>query len=131
MKTLEFAYAHRLLRYSGKCQYLHGHNGRLEVVLRSDHLDEVGFVADFGLIKETIGEWVQNNLDHRVLLCRKDPLIPMLQESGQPVFVMDDNPTAENIAKSIWDSLTDCGLPISEIRLWETSTSIATYCGDQ
>ena len=130
-KVIEFAYGHRLLEYEGKCRYLHGHNGLLEVDIDSSALDRLGMVIDFGEVNDIVRTWVNENLDHRMLLCKDDPIIPTLKGMGEPLFVMDENPTAENIAKVIWQAARGAGLKVSEIRLWETSTSRATYRGEQ
>jgi 6-pyruvoyltetrahydropterin/6-carboxytetrahydropterin synthase len=52
-QELEFCYGHRLIHYSGKCRFLHGHNGRVEIVLGGPHLDERGMLTDFGEISTT------------------------------------------------------------------------------
>jgi len=130
-KVIEFAYGHRLLEYEGKCRYLHGHNGLLEVDIDSSALDRLGMVIDFGEVNDIVKTWVNDNLDHRMLLCKDDPIIPTLKGMGEPLFLMDENPTAENIAKVIWQAARGAGLKVSEIRLWETSTSRATYRGEQ
>jgi 6-pyruvoyltetrahydropterin/6-carboxytetrahydropterin synthase len=130
-KVIEFAYGHRLLEYEGKCRYLHGHNGLLEVDIDSSALDRIGMVIDFGEVNDIVKTWVNDNLDHRMLLCKDDPIIPTLKGIGEPLFLMDENPTAENIAKVIWQAARGAGLKVSEIRLWETSTSRATYRGEQ
>jgi 6-pyruvoyltetrahydropterin/6-carboxytetrahydropterin synthase len=126
-KTMEFSYGHRLLDYDGKCRFLHGHNGLLEVDIDSRSLDSLGMVIDFGRVNDVIKDWVNTNLDHRMLLCRRDPLAPSLVEAGEPIFFMEENPTAENIARLIWQAAHAAGLQVSEVRLWETSTSRATY----
>jgi 6-pyruvoyltetrahydropterin/6-carboxytetrahydropterin synthase len=128
-KTIEFSYGHRLIEYEGKCRYLHGHNGLVEVDIETEALDSLGMVIDFGQVNEVVKEWVNTNLDHRMLLCRADPLAPSLIEVGEPIFLMEDNPTAENIAALIWHAARDAGLQVSEVRLWETSTSRASYRG--
>jgi 6-pyruvoyltetrahydropterin/6-carboxytetrahydropterin synthase len=130
-KVLEFAYGHRLLDYEGKCRHLHGHNGVLEVDIDSDALDKLGMVIDFGEVNDIIKTWVNDNLDHRMLLCKKDPIVPVLQSMDEPMFLMDENPTAENIAKTIWLAARSAGLKVSEVRLWETGNSRATYRGEQ
>jgi 6-pyruvoyltetrahydropterin/6-carboxytetrahydropterin synthase len=130
-KVIEFAYGHRLLEYEGKCRYLHGHNGLLEVDVDSSKLDSLGMVIDFGEINQVIKTWVDDNLDHRMLLCKADPIVPTLQAMGEPLFLMDDNPTAENIAREIWHAARAQGLQVSEVRLWETGNSRATYRGEQ
>jgi 6-pyruvoyltetrahydropterin/6-carboxytetrahydropterin synthase len=129
-KTIEFSYGHRLLEHNGKCRYLHGHNGILEVDIDAAELDAMGMVIDFARVSEVVKGWVDTNLDHRMLLCRADPLVEVLTRAGEPLYLMDDNPTAENIAGLVWHAARANGLNVSEIRLWETSTSRASYRGE-
>ncbi len=126
-KLIDFCYGHRLLNYDGKCRYLHGHNGRIEVDLESKELDRLGMVLDFGVVKDVMRTWVDENLDHRMLLCKDDHYVPILRAQGEPLFLLDENPTAENIAKVIFQHGSQAGLPITQIRLWETASSFATY----
>ena len=128
-KTIEFSYGHRLLNHNGKCRYLHGHNGMLEIDVEADALDEMGMVIDFTAVNEVVKTWVAGNLDHRMLLCREDPMVPVMQDADEPVYVMDENPTAENIAALVYKAAHKSGLKVSEVRLWETSTSRAAYKG--
>jgi 6-pyruvoyltetrahydropterin/6-carboxytetrahydropterin synthase len=129
-KVIEFSYGHRLLNHDGKCRYLHGHNGMIEVELGAETLDKMGMVIDFSRVSEVVKTWVDDNLDHRMLLRHDDPMTPVLMQAGEPVFTMDENPTAENIARLIWSAARDAGLQVAEVRLWETSTSRATYRGE-
>lgn len=129
-KVIEFSYGHRLLEHQGKCRHLHDHNGMVEVDIDAQALDSMGMVIDFVRINEVVKHWIDANLDHRMLLCRIDPLVEMLQGAGEPMFIMEDNPTAENIAKLIWTSARNEGLPVSEVRMWETATSRASYRGE-
>ena len=78
-------------------------------------------------IKETVKTWIDSKMDHRMILSREDPLIPLLEEAGQPIYVMEDNPTAENIAKLVFNQVKSQGIDVKEIRLWETPTSYASY----
>jgi 6-pyruvoyltetrahydropterin/6-carboxytetrahydropterin synthase len=128
-KTISFCYGHRLLRYEGKCRHLHGHNGRAEITVRTTQLDPRGMVIDFGDIKKTIGSFIDDHLDHKILLCKDDPLLPKLKEMKEAHFVMEDNPTAENIAKLIYESARNLKLPVVSVKLWETDTSFAVYEG--
>jgi 6-pyruvoyltetrahydropterin/6-carboxytetrahydropterin synthase len=128
-KTFEFAYGHRLLNHNGKCRYLHGHNGMVEVDIEAEKLDEMGMVIDFGDINEVVKKWVDENLDHRMLLCRADPMVAVMAQNNEPVFVMEENPTAENIAALVWAAAQTAGLHVTEVRLWETATSRASYRG--
>jgi 6-pyruvoyltetrahydropterin/6-carboxytetrahydropterin synthase len=126
-KTIDFCYGHRLLKYEGRCRHLHGHNGRIEVDIDSGDLDERGMVTDFGEIKRALKTWVDETLDHQMILCKDDPLVPVLKQKGELFYVIDDNPTAENIAKLIYVYARSKGLPVTAVRLWETPTSCAGY----
>ena len=126
-KTISFCYGHRLLNYDGKCRHLHGHNGRAEIVLSSKSLDIRGMVVDFGEVKEVVKSFIDSELDHRMILCKKDPIISILKARKEPYFLMSENPTAENIAKLIYDFARSKNLPVISVRLWETDTSFAEY----
>ncbi len=126
-RQIDFCYGHRLLNYEGKCRYLHGHNGRVFIVIEADELDARGMVMDFSDIKDVMKEWIDGNLDHRMILHRDDPAVPALQELGEPLFLLDCNPTAENIARVIFQVAREHGFPVVETRLWETPNCYATY----
>lgn len=126
-EILDFSYGHRLLRYRGSCAHLHGHNGRVEIVISSDDIDERAMVADFCEINRIVRSFVEENLDHRMLLHRDDPLVGVLKHHDQPLFLMDHDPTAEAIARLIYEHAASRGLPVHEIRLWETRSSMASY----
>ena len=102
-RRIDFCYGHRLLDYDGKCKHLHGHNGRVEISLGSPELDRRGMVLDFRDIKQVVSAWIDVELDHRMILHRDDPAVPLLQKLGEPLYLMDRNPTAENIARLIFD----------------------------
>ena len=127
IKQVEFCYGHRLLNYDGKCKHLHGHNGLLEIVVATDSLDSRGMVVDFGDIKDVVKGWVDENMDHKMILSKDDPILSMLLDLNEPVYVMDENPTAENIAKHIHEQAQKNGLKIQETRLWETPSSYASF----
>lgn len=126
-REIRFCYGHRLLHYDGKCKHLHGHNGRAVITLQADKLDALGMVVDFSTLKRVVGGWIDANLDHRMILNKADPALPDLQKQGEPVFLIDVNPTAENIAKLIFDYAQAQGFPVVEVRLWETDDSFAVY----
>ena len=127
VKTIDFCYGHRLLDYEGKCRHLHGHNGLLEVEIESESLDHRGMVMDFSDLRRMVKDWVDKNLDHKMLLHKDDPVVALLSEMGEPFYPMDDNPTAENILKHIYRQMRKEGLMVSEMRLWETPSSYASY----
>ena len=126
-EIVQFCYGHRLLRYQGKCAHLHGHNGRVEIEITSPTLDDQSMVADFSSIGRIVKEWIDQNLDHRMLLHRDDPLVSVLKANDEPVYLMASDPTAEAIARLVYDYAVSQGLKVSQIRLWETDTSVAAY----
>lgn len=126
-REIDFCYGHRLLDYQGKCQHLHGHNGKVCITIGTAGLDRQGMVMDLSEIKRVVSRWIDEQLDHRMLLRRDDPAVPLLEQLGEPVFLMDVNPTAENIAKLIFDYAAAQGFPVVEVRLWETVVCSATY----
>jgi 6-pyruvoyltetrahydropterin/6-carboxytetrahydropterin synthase len=128
-REIDFCYGHRLLNYDGKCKYLHGHNGRAVITLESDKLDQRGMVVDFSDIKRLVSNWIDENLDHRMILHRDDPAVEVLRKLGEPMYLIDVNPTAENIARLIYDHAAEQNIPIVECRLWETPHCFATYSG--
>ena len=127
IKRIDFCYGHRLLNYEGKCRHFHGHNGRVEVCLAADRLDERGMVVDFFEIKRKLKGWIEQNLDNRMILHEADPLVPVLKEMREPVFLLKENSTAENLAKLIFEAALKLELPVQEVRFWETPDSCATY----
>lgn len=126
-REIDFCYGHRLLNYDGKCRHLHGHNGKAIITVEAEKLDQRGMVLDFSDIKHVVATWIDENLDHRMILCRDDPAVSILEDMGEPLYLMDENPTAENIARVIFEKTKDAGFPIVEARLWETPKCFATY----
>ena len=128
-REIHFCYGHRLLSYDGKCRYLHGHNGRAVITLAAPDLDPLGMVMDFSQIKRVVQTWIDEELDHKMLLHKDDPVLDYLRQQGEPVYVMNVNPTAENIARLIFDFTAERGFPVVEVQLWETESCYATYSG--
>jgi 6-pyruvoyltetrahydropterin/6-carboxytetrahydropterin synthase len=112
-----FAAGHALRNYHGKCENVHGHNYRCQLTLEGSQLDETGLLMDFVLLKKAL-QSVIDRLDHQWL-------------NDFPPF--DElNPSAENIAKYIYDEVqkgirTGADVRLGSVRLWETDTSSATY----
>ena len=126
-KEIHFCYGHRLLNYNGKCAHPHGHNGKIVIELETTKLDARGMVFDFGDVKEIVQKWVDEKLDHQMILKKKDPLIKTLKEMKEPYFLMDENPTAENLAKLVYQFSKSKKLPVKSVTFWETLSSSATY----
>lgn len=129
-REIDFCYGHRLLDSQGKCRYLHGHNGRAVVTFEQDSLDELGMVLDFHEIKNRVEKWIDRHLDHRMLLRNDDPAAEPLLAQGEPLVLLEVNPTAENIAKLIFEKAREEGLPVVDVELWETPRCRASYCGN-
>ena len=106
-----FAAAHRLPRYEGPCFRLHGHNYKFFIAVEGDVDPRTGMIADFGVLKQVVQEEVLARVDHRNL---NDIL---------------DNPTAENIARWIWEALEPHVPGLAEVRLYEIPDSCVTYRG--
>lgn len=148
-KELQFDYGHRVLGHEGKCKHLHGHRGRVEITVGCDTLDGIGRVIDFGVVKEKVGKWIDDNLDHNMILNPNDPLakkwIAFGMGPSQDVeksaelfgkkepFIMpnNQNPTAENLASLIFvianTILSDKYIRVIHVRFFETPTSSADY----
>lgn len=126
-KKIDFCYGHRLLDYNGICKHPHGHNAVAEIEVRTDALDTRNMVVDFSDIKRIVKGWIDRELDHKMILRHDDPLVTPLQALGEPIFIVDSNPTVERIARLIYDVSREQGLPVVRVTVWETPTSWATY----
>jgi 6-pyruvoyltetrahydropterin/6-carboxytetrahydropterin synthase len=126
-KRIEFCYGHRLLDYDGVCQHPHGHNAVAEIEVGANQLDSRNMVCDFGDIKRIVKSWIDRELDHKMLLRHDDPLVKPLQQLGEPVFLLDSNPTVERLARLIYDFTSQQGFPVVRVTVWETPTSFAEY----
>ena len=119
---VEFCYGHRLLNYDGPCRHLHGHNGRAVVLIETENVNE----STEARSKE-ISEWILSEFDSRMILCREDPIAPSLMELGEPVLLLDSNPTTETVSKIIYGELSARGIHVVEVQLWETARASVTY----
>ncbi|MDR0526503.1 MAG: 6-carboxytetrahydropterin synthase QueD [Spirochaetaceae bacterium] len=114
----EFAAAHFLTHYNGKCERLHGHNYRVVAWFKGDKLSEGGMLADFGRVKSALRS-VTGAIDHTNL-------------NDMPEFSGD--PSAERIAKFIFDAMlpelknnsVDAAL-LYAIDVYETPVNMARY----
>jgi len=107
-----FSSAHNLRAYKGKCEDLHGHNWKVEAVIRGEKLDSIGMVMDFKDFKMHLNALLEE-LDHKYL----NDLEPFKKI----------NPTSENLARYIYERLKKNIPDLSVITVWENNTSAATY----
>ncbi len=117
---------HRLLDHEGECKNLHGHNYSVIIHASAPQLDHLGRVIDFSVLKERIGGWLKKNWDHGFTRAQNDDLVAKALEITQSKeFVLDCNPTAENLARYLLttvcpDVLADTNVTVTKIVLWET-----------
>ena len=126
-KHFEFCYAHRLHDYPGKCGKIHGHTARVEVSCNVNDLPENGMAIDFNELKTKIGAWIDETLDHRLILFSGDPMVATLTKAGEDVFELHSPPSAEHLAKLIFESAKELGFPVTNVSFWESPKSTATY----
>lgn len=126
-RRIEFDAAHRIMNHESKCKMLHGHRYVLEAGFMSKELDDLGRVIDFGIIKEILGKWVDDNLDHNTILFSKDVDLgnKISSVTQQKIYYMDSNPTAENIAQHILEDIcpklfANHDVKCTKIKLYET-----------
>jgi len=114
-----FAAGHALRHYRGKCENVHGHNYRVQVTAEGNELNSIGLLVDFVELKRVVRQIVER-LDHQFI------------NDLEPFTVI--NPSAENMAKYFYDEIVsginlseDVPVRISQVKIWETDTSIAVY----
>jgi 6-pyruvoyltetrahydropterin/6-carboxytetrahydropterin synthase len=133
-KIFKFDAAHRLLNYEGKCANLHGHTYVVEVEMATQELDHNDILVDFGAISKLVGEWLDNNWDHAVLLNSEDPLCGRLDGvSIAPLkryLFNKSNPTAEIMAEELFSFFSEYHegsiIDLVSVKVWETPTSFTT-----
>lgn len=112
----QFAAAHQLRDFHGKCEQLHGHNWKIEIYVTGEKLGEDGLLIDFGVIKEDTKKALKA-LDHKFL----NELAPF----------KEINPSSENIARYIYDhlsnSLNNENVRVNRVAAWESDTACAIY----
>jgi 6-pyruvoyltetrahydropterin/6-carboxytetrahydropterin synthase len=139
-KAVEFDYGHRVPGHDGHCRHLHGHRGKVEMVVEGP-IASSGMVVDFGWMKQALMTVAHARFDHCLILDRADPLVGAVQQAGREllpdeggfrVTLLDGPPTAENLALDVWTNLgpfLPAGCSLAEVRLWETPSSCAIYRG--
>ncbi len=134
-RRLEFDAAHRVMEHESKCKNLHGHRYVLEATFSADNLDTVGRIIDFGIIKEKLGKWLDDNWDHTTILFSKDKNLgdSIAAHTGQKIFYLPTNPTAENMAEYIFAEICPklfkaSGISCIGITIYETPNCKAAIC---
>ena len=135
VRRIHFSAGHRLVGHEGACAYLHGHNYLVFIHAAGD-LDPVGRVIDFAVLKERVGGWILEHWDHGFIVAAHDVdgrrAIAAFERGGlkQKTFVLDRNPTAENLAHFLAHDvsprvLQGTGVKVVKIVLQETENCFA------
>ena len=116
----EFEAAHFIKNYPGKCARLHGHNWIVEAVAQGTKLNELGILIDFKIFKSELNK-ILDELDHQYL--------------NELEIFAKKNPTAENLAKEIFDKLSTSEIftgtnKLTAIKVYESPKSCVTYYPD-
>ncbi len=111
-----FAAAHNLKDFHGKCENLHGHNWKVEVVLRGKSLESNGILVDFGEVKAATREALEE-VDHKYL--------------NELPFFSQNNPSSENLARFLFEKLSaklnNGDRRLHSVSAWESADACATY----
>lgn len=133
-KEFSFDMAHMLDGHDGKCQNLHGHTYTLQVEIGGElhtYGAKSGMVMDYSDLKAIVKTHILDKMDHAFIYDstseRECQVANLLNSLNSKTFSIPTRTTAEQMAKYIFDTLCDVGLPVSLIRLWETPTSYCEY----
>ncbi|KGQ45936.1 6-carboxytetrahydropterin synthase QueD [Gallibacterium anatis] len=134
-KEFSFDMAHLLDGHDGKCQNLHGHTYKLQVIVSGETEDngaKKGMVIDFADLKRAVNELIISPMDHAFIYDqsseRETKIAQLLQQLNSKTFALPVRSTAENLAQFIFQRLQEnVGFHLHSIRLWETPTSFAEY----
>ncbi len=121
VRKIQFCAGHRVMAHESKCRNLHGHQYELEIFATSDQLDHLGRVIDFSVLKGKIGGWVDRYWDHGFILFGADTEAWAAVESvsGQKMFSLPYNPTAENIAWYMLKTVCPELMAGTGVRVWK------------
>lgn len=131
-RKVEFDAAHRVMNHESKCKMLHGHRYVVEATFAATGLDDLGRVIDFGVIKERLNGWIDENWDHNTILWEKDRALGdvISKQISQKIFYLPTNPTAENMAQYLLEVVCrelfpEPNVKCTRIRLYETPNCYA------
>lgn len=131
-RRIQFCCGHRVAGHESKCRNLHGHNYVALITAEAESLDNLGRVIDFSVLKGRVGKWIDDNWDHGFVLWEDDHQARVCVEgmTGQKVFHLPSNPTAENMAEYLVRIvspavLVGTGARVTKVTLWETENCYA------
>ncbi len=131
--SASFDSAHFLSGYHGKCANLHGHHWKIEVTISKGDLqadgEERGMVIDFGNLKKAVKK-LADNFDHALIFEEKTlqrATVEALLAEGFRLIPVAFRPTAENFARHFYEILSESGLPVHMVTVYETPDNCASY----
>ena len=155
-RRIEVDTAHRVPHHGSKCFNLHGHRYVFEALIVGELVadgEERGMVMDFSFIKEEMIKHIHDNIDHAMVLWQDDELVDRIVRhsrfddalrgrllplnetiTGTKLYIMDDVPTAENMAKHFFEVLegpialrSRSNAHIAQLDVYETPNCLARY----
>jgi len=136
-KEIEIDMGHRVTNHKSKCSSIHGHRYKIEVgvddkVITTEGASDEGMVIDFGDLKEVMVSEIDVKFDHGFAIWEKDSFVKsIIEDPTTKLTITSFVPTAENLAKHwyglIKPRLSERGIKIKHVKVWETPTSTATY----
>jgi 6-pyruvoyltetrahydropterin/6-carboxytetrahydropterin synthase len=128
--------SHRQPFHSGRCSRLHGHSWSITLTFEAENLDSNGFVIDFGDL-HFIEDWIDENLDHGIVLCSDDPekeKLLQLASDGLLQITWVESASCEGIARFLYetfqpmvDAQTKGRAWIKSVHLKEDSKNASDY----
>ena len=127
IKKYHFYAAHRNEYLENKCSNLHGHTYYAEVKLSIEEVDGRGITILFEDIDKSIDPIIER-YDHITFANTSDKgLIDALITLGVNFKVFDFPTSAENLCKQLYNDIKEAGLPVVEVSLKETTSSVVVY----
>lgn len=110
-----FSAAHYLRNYPGDCKRIHGHNYKVSVSIKAEHLNESGMIMDLMKLQNLLNQCI-SAMDHHFL--------------NEIEWFEGVNPTSENIAKIIYDFMDKKipkGVSMASVTIHEIDAFSVTY----
>jgi 6-pyruvoyltetrahydropterin/6-carboxytetrahydropterin synthase len=133
-----FDSGHRVMNERMKCFNIHGHTYLYELTFSFENMEDIGYAIDFKEIKRVFAQWIDDELDHGMILNPHDTmLIETTERYGSKMWLMSlngegeyCNPSVENIAKEVFLAMeilsktlyghARTGLKIHDVTIYET-----------
>lgn len=128
-----FDSAHFLAGYEGKCSNIHGHRWTVEVKISGEELTDSGtkrgMLIDFGDLKKAVRD-IADSYDHALIYeegSLRSATVNALTEENFKLIPVEFRPTAENFARKFFETLTEKGICVCSVTVYETPDNCALY----